>query len=276
MRIFSKFCYYMVCSLALLLTACGTNIATIGKSDEVDEKQKILRVVTDAAFAPFEFLEGDGIKGFDIDFIRAVAEEAGYDVKIEHAGWEPLFTEIEKNQADFAGAAITITQERKRAYDFSIPYFVSTNMILVSRDSDIKSGRDLLGKKVAVQNGTTGQEKVENIIGENNENIRMYKNINQAFQALLSGKADAVVADHTVLELFVKNNPKQNVKVIADKSMEEEHYGLLFPKESELKPEIDRAIEKIFDNGTYNDIYIKWFGTEPDIKYLKKLRENNS
>lgn len=266
----------MVCSLALLLTACGTNIATIGKSDEVDEKQKILRVVTDAAFAPFEFLEGDGIKGFDIDFIRAVAEEAGYDVKIEHAGWEPLFTEIEKNQADFAGAAITITQERKRAYDFSIPYFVSTNMILVSRDSDIKSGRDLLGKKVAVQNGTTGQEKVENIIGENNENIRMYKNINQAFQALLSGKADAVVADHTVLELFVKNNPKQNVKVIADKSMEEEHYGLLFPKESELKPEIDRAIEKIFDNGTYNDIYIKWFGTEPDIKYLKKLRENNS
>lgn len=276
MRIFSKFCYYIVCSLALLLTACGTNIATIGKSDEVDEKQKILRVVTDAAFAPFEFLEGDGIKGFDIDFIRAVAEEAGYDVKIEHAGWEPLFTEIEKNQADFAGAAITITQERKRAYDFSIPYFVSTNMILVSRDSDIKSGRDLLGKKVAVQNGTTGQEKVENIIGENNENIRMYKNINQAFQALLSGKADAVVADHTVLELFVKNNPKQNVKVIADKSMEEEHYGLLFPKESELKPEIDRAIEKIFDNGTYNDIYIKWFGTEPDIKYLKKLRENNS
>nr|WP_246439480.1 basic amino acid ABC transporter substrate-binding protein [Bacillus benzoevorans] len=261
----------MLCSI-FLLTACGPSEPTTGEAKELDEDKVTLRVVTDAAYTPFEYLEGDGIKGFDIDFVRAVAEEAGYNVKIEHVSWDPLFEEIENKDADLAVSAITINEDRKQTYDFSVAYFLSTNKILVLKDSDIKSGEDLEGKVVAVQNGTTAKETVEAILGKNNQDIRKFENNNLAIQALLNGKADAVVADNTVLEEYVKKNPEKDLMVITDKSFAEEHYGFMFPKGSGLKEKMDKAIDDLFDNGSFTEIYQQWFGTKPDIEYLKELQ----
>ena len=90
---------------------------------------------------------------------------------------------------------------------------------------------------------------------------------------MLSGRADAVVGDNIVLEEYVKNNPNRKLKVITDKSFEKEYYGLLFPKGSELRPEMDKAINDIFANGTYTKMYTEWFETEPDIKHLKEQQK---
>jgi polar amino acid transport system substrate-binding protein len=270
MKIISRFSLFAVIYLTLILTACGVSESTAGELDN-EEGKKTLRVVTHAAYAPFEYLQGDGIKGFDIDFVRAAAEKAGYTVKIEHVGWESLFNEIENRKADFAVSAITINADRKQTYDFSAPYFLSTNKILVPEDSEIISGEDLKGKVVAVQNGTTGLEKIETILGENNPDILKFENNNLAIQEMLNGRADAVVADNIVLEEYVNNNPNRNVKIITDKSFEKESYGFLFPKGSELRPEMDRAIKDILANGTYTKTYMEWFETKPDIKQLKEL-----
>jgi len=263
----------LMLSFLFLLAACGTSQETTSgegsESGETEEK-KTLRVVTDAAYAPFEYQDKGEIVGFDVDFIEAVAEEAGYEIEIEHVGWDPLFVEIKDEIADFGISAITINDDRKQTYDFSVPYFLSTNKILVPEGSDIASAADLEGKVVAVQAGTTGQEAVEGIIGKNNKNMKQFENNNLAIMELTSGGADAVVADNTVVEEYVKNNPDQKLTVVEDtESFASEYYGLMFPKGSELKAEFDEAINKVLDSGKYAEIYNEWFGSDPDVENLK-------
>ena len=261
----------MLFSFMLILSACGTSKdKTDDKGNGATQTKKTLRVVTDAAYAPFEYMDKGKIVGFDVDFVNAVAKEAGYKVNIEHVGWDPIFVEIESKRADFAVSAITINDERKQSYDFSVPYFLSTNKILVKKGSDIKTAADLKDKKVAVQNGTTGQEAAEAILGKNNTNLKKFENNNLAIMELNSGGADAVVADNTVVEEYAKNNPKDKLVVVEDPdAFASEFYGLMFPKESKLAAEINDAINKIYENGTYVKIYKQRFGTEPDLEKLK-------
>lgn len=273
MKKLSTFGFIMLLALMMILSACGTSETgseeTGSSGDSGGEEKKTLRVVTDAAYAPMEYLDGDKTVGFDIDFIEAVAEEAGYDLEIEHVGWDPIFVEIEDEIADVAISSITINDDRKQTYDFSVPYYLSTNKILIPEDSSIQSGEDLKDKVIAVQNGTTGQEVAESILGKNNKNIKKFENNNLAIQELLAGGADAVIADNTVIEYYAKMNPDQKLKVIADDSFDAEYYGVMFPKGSELISDFDAAINKVFDSGKYAEIYKEWFGNEPDVDNLK-------
>jgi glutamine transport system substrate-binding protein len=260
----------MLAIMALVVSACGTSSDEAGSGAE----KKELRVVTDAAYAPFEYMEGDKIVGFDIDFLKAAAKEAGFELKFENVGWDPIFVEIKSKRADMAVSSISINDERKQTYDFSLPYFLSTNKILVREDSDIKSAADLKGKVVAVQNGTTGQEAMDKLLGKNNKDIKKFDNNNLAIMEMLSGGADAVVADNGVVEVYAKNNPNEKLKVIEDSnSFEAEYYGILFPKDTDLKADFDKAIKKIVENGTYEKIYQEWFGQEPNMEMLKAEQE---
>lgn len=263
----------MVMMFTFALAACGSSeSSSSGEGDgaaETEKKEK-LRVVTDAAYAPFEYMDKGEIVGFDVDFVEAVAKEAGYEVEIVNVGWDPIFVEIKDEIADFAVSAITINDDRKQTYDFTSPYFLSTNKILVPEGSDIKSAEDLKDKVVAVQAGTTGQEAVDELLGKNSSNIKKFENNNLAIMELTSGGADAVVADNTVVEEYVKNNPDQKLVVIEDAdSFAAEYYGLMFPKGSELKADFDEAINTVLDNGKYAEIYTEWFGSEPDVENLK-------
>jgi glutamine transport system substrate-binding protein len=267
---------FIILSITMLaiVSACGTS----GTDDEGQgaagdtggEEKKTLRVVTDAAYAPFESMDGDKIVGFDVEVLEAVLKEAGYEYELVNVGWDPLFVEIQDELADMAISAVTINDERKETYDFSIPYFESMNMILVPQDSDIQSGEDLKGKTVAVQNGTTGQEVAEGILGKNSSDVKKFENNVLAIMELTSGGADAVIADNAVVEEYVKNNPDQNLKAVKDTSFPSEFYGMLFPKDSELKTDIDAAMKTVIDNGTYTEIYKEWFGAEPNLDTLKE------
>src|SRR5690606_3350028 len=119
-------------------------------------------VGTEATFAPFEFMEKGEVTGFDVDLLNAVAEEAGYEVKIDNTGWDAMFAGLQSKQLDIGMAGVTITDERVESYDFSDPYFESKTMIAFKEGKvDIKTAKDLKGKKLGVQNGTTGQFAAE-------------------------------------------------------------------------------------------------------------------
>lgn len=267
MKKFKVLTTVMVLAFMFILSACGTS-ETSGNGSG-DEKKK-LRVVTDAAYAPFEYQDKGEVVGFDIDFIKAVAKEAGYEIDIAHTGWDPLFVELEKKTADIGISAITINDERKQTYDFSVPYFLSTNKIMVPEGSDIKNAEDLKDKTVAVQNATTGQEAVEGLLGKNSSQIKKFENNNLAILELKAGGADAVVADNTVIEEYAKNNPNDKFVIIEDtEAFAQEFYGLMFPKGSKLKAEFDKAVNEVLDNGTYAEIYKKWFKVDPEVQILK-------
>jgi len=262
--------------LLLLVSACGTSEKTTSGTNEKpasgsgDNSHKKLRIVTDANYAPMESLDGDKIVGFDVDILDAVMKAAGYDYELVNIGWDPIFVEIPGKTADAAISSITINEKRIKTYDFSIPYFESINKILVPNDSPIQSGADLKGKTVAVQNGTTGQEIAEKILGKDPQHIKKFESNVLAIMELTKGGADAVVADNAVVEEYAKNNPNKNLKVITDTSFPSEFYGIMLPKGSKLKADIDNAIKKIIDDGTYTKIYKDNFGTEPNIDVLKK------
>lgn len=264
--------------MLVLLSALMLILAACGQKDEpkeeaaggADEGKKTLRVLTEGAYPPFNYLNGDKLEGFDIDFIELVAKEAGYEYKLENIGWDPIFVEIEGKKADLAVAAVTIDDDRSKTYDFSVPYFLSTNKILVPEGSDITSAADLEGKRIAVQMGTTGEKAVDKLLGKNNKNVKKFETNVLAIQELLSGGADAVVADNTVIEEHAAKNPDQKLIVISDDgAFEQEFYGVLFPKGSELKADFDKALNTVFENGSYAKLYEEWFGSEPDIEILK-------
>lgn len=268
MKKFKLFITIMILSLAVMLSACGTS-----KTSSTSGGSKTLRVVTDASYSPFEYMDKGQIVGFDVDFLNAVAKEAGYQVNIENVGWDPVFVEVKGKTADLGISSITINNDRKQTYDFSTPYFLSKNEILVPKGSAIKSAKDLKGKTVAVQNGTTGQEVTEAILGKNSNKIKKFKNNNLAIMELNKGGADAVVADNSVVEQYVKNNPKDHLAFIEDDAaFQKEFYGLMFPKGSKLKADFDKAIKKVMDNGEYTKIYKKWFQVNPDLETLKKQK----
>ncbi|MGM9925442.1 MAG: basic amino acid ABC transporter substrate-binding protein [Bacillus sp. (in: firmicutes)] len=264
--------FMLLAALLLALAGCGSSDSS--KEGDKEEK-KTLRVVTDAAFAPMEYLDKDEVKGFDVDFAKAVAQEAGYEVKVEHVGWDPMFVELDNKRADMAIAAISIDKDRKATYDFSVPYFLSTLKILVPEGSPIKSAADLKGKKVAVQGGTTGNIAAEKLLGKNSKNIKKFESNNLAIMELTKGGADAVIADNAIVEEYAKNNPNDKLTVVEDEdAFSAEFYGVMFAKgNTELQEDINKAINAMFENGKYEEIYKEWFGIEPNIELLKKQQE---
>ncbi|WP_335872464.1 basic amino acid ABC transporter substrate-binding protein [Bacillus sp. 2205SS5-2] len=264
---------FMTISALALLTACGSE--TSGDGDGDGDGKKTLKVGTDAAFAPFEYMDKGEIVGFDVDFLDAVMKEAGYEYELKNIGWDPLFAAVQAgNEVDLAVSGITINDKRKQTYDFSRPYFESTHMIMFNEGVKIESAQDLKGLKVGVQNGTTGQAAAEKILGENSSDIMKYENNVVAIMALDQGDVDAVVTDNTVVNEYVKNNPNKSFLTIEDpENFESEFYGLMFPKGSDIEEEISAAIKEVIESGKYAEIYEEWFGADPNTGILLEQGE---
>ncbi|WP_225220955.1 basic amino acid ABC transporter substrate-binding protein [Bacillus norwichensis] len=268
----------IIAGSALVLSACGsgeTKKDSSDKSGAKTEEAKVLNVGTEATFAPFEFMDKGEVTGFDVDLLNAVAEEAGYEVKIENTGWDAMFAGLQSKQLDIGMAGVTITDERVESYDFSNPYFESKTMIAFKEGKvDIKNAKDLKGKKLGVQNGTTGQFAAEKVVGKNSADISKYETAALMFQALQGDNVQAAVTDIAVALEYQKKNPDAGIQTVADdKEFESEYYGIVFPKDSDLVDEFDSALSTIIDNGKYADIYKKWFDKEPDVEALKKAAE---
>ncbi|WP_379128250.1 basic amino acid ABC transporter substrate-binding protein [Paenibacillus sp. sgz500958] len=259
----------LVALLLLALVGCGSNNESSGNSGG----EKIM-FASDASYAPMEYMDTDTIKGFDIDFIKAVMEEAGMNYEVVNTGWDTMLTSVKQGTEYKAGiSSVSITDERKETYDYSIPYFESTNMIMVKEGSDIKSALDLKDKVVAIQGATTADDLMSGIMGVDNTNLKRFDSNAVALMELDAGGADAVVADIAIVREYIKNNPdKKFVGIVDPDNFGSEYYGILYPKGSELKAKLDPAIKAIMDNGKYAEIYKTWFGEEPNMDNLKSAQ----
>lgn len=249
----------LLISCVLVLAACGgskeAEPAAGGDGGDKDAKKKWL-VGTEAAYAPMEYMDSDGeIVGIDIDIVKAVAEEVGYEVEFKNIGWEPLFPAVDNGEVDFAVSSITITDERKQSFDFTDPYYVANQVILVKEDSDIKSLKDLEGKKASVQINTTGHIVVQDVLGKGSSKIVATESMPLAIEELQNGNVQAAVGDNSTVNEYMKNNPKVKLKIVEDDSVEKENYGLMVKKgNQELLDTLNEGIQKIKDNGKLKEI----------------------
>ena len=223
---------------------------------------KVYTVGTDAAYAPFELQNEKGeIVGFDIDVVSAIAQKAGFEVKFINTPWEGIFNSVGQGDRDLLVSSITITPERQQTLDFSAPYFDAHQLIAVKADSKISKFADLKKIKVGVQNGTTGDEVVAKLQGKDSTNIKRFESTPLALKELESGGVDAVVADNGVVVHYVNNNPDSKFKTISDNSFAAEQYGIAVKKgNAELLEKINKGLSDIKADGTYKQIYTKYFG----------------
>lgn len=250
----------VIIAVLIVLVASGCS------QNEKSNSGKVYKFATDASYAPMESMDKDKIVGFDIDFLAAVMEEAGVEYEISNEGWDNMLESVKKgNEYDAGISSISITDDRKQTYDFSIPYFESTNMILVQEGSDIKTALDLKDKKVAVQGSTTADIIMTGILGEGNTALKRFESNALALLELSSNGVDAVVADISIVQEYVKNNPdKKFVGILDRENFASEFYGIAYPKDSELKAMLDSAIKTVIKSDKYKEIYANWIGGDVD------------
>ncbi|WP_040951943.1 basic amino acid ABC transporter substrate-binding protein [Gorillibacterium massiliense] len=258
--------FFFCLMIAAALTACGTKS---DKETSAGAGDHVYKIATDATYAPMESMDKSKIVGFDVDFLAAVMKEANLKYTLSNIGWDGMLQSVKAGSYDAGISSVSITDERKQTYDFSMPYFESTNMILVTDGSPIQNALDLKDKKVAVQGQTTADTLMSDIMGATNTNLKKFESNVLAFMELENHGVDAAVADIAIVREYVKNNPKKKFIGILDKeNFPSEYYGILLPKNSELKAKLDPAIKNVISNGKYAEIYKKWFGEEPNTDTL--------
>ena len=249
-----------VFAVAIVAAGCGSSSDTTGSGG--GEK---LTVGSDVPYPPFEEFGSSKseFKGFDIELMEAIAEKTGHEVEFQDTSFETIFRDVNQGKFDAAISAATITEEREKEVDFSNPYYLSEQAILVKEGSEIEGLADLEGKTVGAQQGTTGLE-----LGKEKANaseLRPYPEGPDAINALKAGTIEAVIIDAPVAQNAIE---EEGGVEIAEKVPTEEEYGFAVAKGStELLEEINTGLEEVISDGTYTTIFEKWFHLKPPKQF---------
>ena len=244
----------VIAAVAMLTAGCGG-------SDKADKNaEKVLRVGTEPTFAPFEFQE-EGSKeytGFDMDLARAIGKQMGYKVEIQNMGFDALIPALNAGNIDMVAAGMSITEERQKAVTFSDTYYTSGLIVMVNKDNtEVKSIKDLEGKRIAVQIGTTGENKARTV---KDAKVTAYNTNTEAALELQNKGVDAVINDSPVVGYYLAQGGNKTAMTVGE-VMEAEQYGLAVKKGNDkLAGEINKALAELKKNGEYDKIYKTWFG----------------
>ncbi len=220
-----------------------------GGEEAPDSPGGKLIMATNAEFPPYEYYEGSEIVGIDVEIAQAVAEEMGMELQIEDMAFDSIITAVTSGKADFGAAGMTVTEDRLKSVDFSDPYTTSAQVIIVKEDSPIATPEDLVGKKIGVQLGTTGDIYAEDI---EDATIERYNKGFEAIQSLLSDKIDAVVIDQEPAGVFVSQN--KGLK-LTDEEFTTEEYALAIAKgNEELLEKVNAALADLKESGRLDEI----------------------
>lgn len=256
---FSALTLTTLATLALGLSACAKdNDTTATDSGAKVIEEGVLTICTHLPYEPFEFTEGGEVVGFDIDVLKIAADAEGLETKVVDTPWETIVSgnALEGGDCDVAAGAMTITPEREAVMDFSDPYFEATQALLTKKGSGYDSLDDLAGKRIAVQEGTTGESYVKDNLPKGAKAVS-YEDSVLMMEAVNNGKADAGVNDNGLVNYYVEQN--SGVEVTTEFKTGEE-YGFSVKKDD--NPDLLEVINAaIADKDAYDKAHEKWFGT---------------
>ncbi|GAA1911015.1 basic amino acid ABC transporter substrate-binding protein [Arthrobacter gandavensis] len=242
---------------ALALSACGGGSDSASDSGMNLVSEGKLTVCSDIPYPPFEYEENGEYVGFDMDLVKEIASGMGLEASIQDVGFDGLQggTVLAAGQCDLGASAMTITEERQKNLTFSDPYYDSLQSILVPEGSDITGIEDLAGKKVGVQQGTTGEAYARDNAAD--AEIISYPSDAELFPALQAGNVDAVLQDLPVN----LGHTQEGAFTIAAKFETDESYGFAMAKNAseELVSGVNEQLAALRDNGKYQEIYDKYF-----------------
>ncbi len=206
---------------------------------------------TNAEFEPFEYKDGDNVVGIDVDISKKIAEKLGVQLKINDISFDTLITELNSGKSNFVAAGMTVTDDRKKNVDFSDTYFDASQAIIVLKGSAIKKPADLNGKKVGVQQGTTGDTYCTNEDGKSEVKVGSVERYNKGVDAvtdLINGKVDAVVIDNFPATKFAEKN-SDKIEKLSD-ALTVEKYAIAVKKgDAALLNTINEVLSEMKSSG---------------------------
>lgn len=225
---------------------------------------KTLVVAHDVNFPPFEFLQNDTYTGFDLDLLNAIAEVGNFKINSRAMDFNGIIPALQANQVDMAIAAMTIKPEREEVIDFSIPYFRTGLVLAVKPDNaDIVNPEDLKGKSIAVKIGTSGDAFIRELPYADEIEIKTFDSNNDTYLAVINGNVDATINDNSTLRYYIASEGPGTLKVVGD-LLTGDDYGIAVPSgQAETLQVVNNALLELAKNGTYGQLYEKWFGVQP-------------
>lgn len=261
-RLAALFAVFLLALASVAAVGCGGGGDTTsggGGETSAGGGGEPLTVGSDIPYPPFEQGKSGEYTGFDIELMEAIGEKMGRTPEFQDTSFETIFRDVAQGKFEAVISAATITEEREKAVDFSNPYYLSEQAVLVKEGSEIESLEDLEGKTVGAQQGTTGLELAKEELG--GSELRPFPEGPDAVNALKAGTVEGVIIDAPVAQNAVE---KSGGVEIAEKVPTEEEYGIAVAQgEEELLDEINQALKEVQDDGTYKTLYEKWFHLEP-------------
>ncbi len=219
---------------------------------------KTITVAVENAYPPFNKIDeatGQGV-GWDYDTVREICKRINCVPEFKQAAWDGIFPAMQAGEYDMLADGVTITEDRAKIVDFSIPYVTIGQVLLVRADEtasvdEIKANPKLL---VGTQLGTTNE-----IVAKKNfpaERVKSFEDFGAAVLALLSKDIDGVVVDNVTALGFMNENPGK-LKIDGQLTSDEQ-LGFVFPPGSELKNAVNAALQSMIDDGTLESLNKKW------------------
>lgn len=229
-----------------------------------DQQNKPLTVAMELQFPPFEMADPDGTpQGISVETAYALGEYLGRPVVIENTSWTGLIPSIQSGKADIVISSMSITEDRKKVVDFSIPYAASGLTLLINSDSPVQSFRDLNKSSVtlAVKSGTTGAIWAQENLSE--ANVQIFDEVAACALEVSQGKADAFIYDGLTTFKLQKKFPDKTRINLENLPGTLGGWGMAMKKGSPLKNDVDAFIKEFRSTGGFEDLEKKYLG---DIK----------
>lgn len=224
------------------------------------EGKEVYIVGVDAAFPPFTWVEQGEFKGFDIEVMKAIADLEGFEVEFRDLPWATIITALAQGKIDIIASGLSITCERDRVIDYSLPYWEVDQAILVRADSGLNAITAFKGTVVGAQAGTTGYQWIEdNLIAEGIDiQLRPYETYEMAIRDLENGRLDAVLCDTDTARGFVEADRKVRIVGIV-KTGEQYAYAVTAGDPYGLLPKINEGLRKLYETGVWAELVAKYF-----------------
>jgi polar amino acid transport system substrate-binding protein len=235
-----------------------TEAAEEPEAEEAEETTGgVLVMATNAEFPPYEYYEGQEVVGIDAEMAAAVAEKLGMELKIEDMAFDSIITAVSSGKADIGVAGMTVTEDRLKNINFSDSYATATQAIIVPEGSEITSADDLVGKRIGVQLGTTGDIYASDVEGAD---IQQFNKGMEAVMALSQNKLDAVIIDNEPAKVFVSE--VEGLQIL-DEAFAVEDYAIAIAKGNEdLLDKVNAALAELKEDGTLQAIIDKYITAE--------------
>ncbi|MGG7620858.1 transporter substrate-binding domain-containing protein [Robertmurraya sp. GLU-23] len=253
-----KFGLLITLILTLALAACGQNNES--GNGEAGEDKKVLTMGTSADFAPFESRNTSGeVEGFDIDLAKYIADELGYELKIEDMKFDGLIGALQANRVDLVLSGMSATEKRAQNVDFSTQYHHSGEMFITLKDSEVTSLEQLEGKTLGVQLGTIQEEGARKLQETVDFEIKAVDNATILIQELQSNRIDVAYLDKAVATGYIN---EQGLAGFDDPTSSSPGMAVAFPKGSELVDEVNQVLKEMEENGKLDELKVKWLSEE--------------